>query len=41
MAVPGQCYLSRRVMSGGVPVGDPVRLTDPLTSISNLRFYLS
>ncbi len=42
MAVPGTCYLTRRIVStAGIPIGIPTRLSDPLTHISKLHFYLS
>jgi hypothetical protein len=36
----GRCYISRRVV-GSVPAADAIRLSDSLTSITQLRFFLS
>lgn len=38
---PGLCYIARRVVSAGSPVGDSTRLSDALTSVTQLRFFLS
>lgn len=38
---PGLCHITRRVVHAGADVGERLRLSDPLTNISRLRFYLS
>lgn len=38
---PGLCYLARRVVWAGSPLGDSTRLSDALMSITQLRFFLS
>ncbi len=37
----GRCYIARRVVIGGIVTGDTMRLSDTLTSITQLRFFLS
>lgn len=40
-AIPGLCYISRKMVSNGLPTGDLLRLSDAFTSVSQLRFYIS
>jgi len=38
---PGLCYVTKRIVQAGTPIGESLRLSDPLTNIAGLRFYLS